>query len=540
MRTRWLKILGAGSIAVAAVLFGVTSPVAAETPGSGDVQDPGSQTPDSPQGGEETPGAQEQPDETPAEQPEPQPEPEPDAAADASAGAPGLLLEGSQAMTSMSTAPWVEQPNERISGQSRFETAVAVSKHAYPNGAPTVLIATGRDYPDALSAAALGAKLKAPLLLADTGALPAATAAEITRLHPSRIVIIGGKGVIDLNVEAQLKAFGAQVSRAAGANRYETSIAIARAGWQSSSGAFIATGAGFADALSAGAAAGSLGVPVILVPGTATAAPASVTKGLNDLGVTKLYIAGGTGAVSTRLQSSLSPGRTVVRYSGQSRYDTSAEIASGVFTGRADTYWATGSSFADALTGAAVAGAQGAPLLLVTASCVPTSVYQANDRVTSGQTYLLGGSGALAEQVRFGNECMIQPKGSSAAEWAGAQQLYTELNRARHDAGLSGFRVADAAHGTPAFSWSRGLGSGAAKINPALSGQQPWAVYQSVAQTNAAGDKALRLSRLMLADDDTRSWLLKPSGGVRGAFSVGYALSGANGYATVIVGANLE
>ncbi len=459
----------------------------------------------------------------------------------AAAPLPEPLVEGSQRMASMSTAAWVEKPNARISGQNRFETAVAISEHAYPDGAETVLIATGRDYPDALSGAALGAKLKAPLLLTESSFVPAQTIAELTRLKPSKIVLLGGSGVIGSNVEAQLLALGAQVSRLAGANRFETSVAIARAGWERSSEVFVATGWGFADALSAGAAAGELGIPVILVPGMATVAPASVQNVLRDLGVTKIHIAGGTGAVTAKMQSSLTgAGRTAVRYAGGTRYSTSALIATGVFEGHRDTYWAGGAGFVDALTGAAVAGAQGAPLLLVRSSCVPGVVYDANDRVSSGQTFLLGGVGVLSDGVLMGNECMSQPTGITAAEWLGIQQLYSTLNSERYEERLSPFRLADASYGTPAFSWSRTMRQSGTSVNPSLAEQQPWAVYQVVAQTNVSGDKVSRLGQLLLANTEARSWLLKPSGGVRGSLSVGYAASATNGYATVMVGTNLQ
>lgn len=446
-----------------------------------------------------------------------------------------------QPIAGTTTAAWVEQPNQRISGHTLYDTAAVLSQQAYPDGASTVLIATGRNYPDALSASALGAKLHAPLLLSDTRELPATTAQEITRLQPDTIVMIGGPAALSEELQAQLGLFAPNVTRVSGWDLYDTSVAIARSGWRSSSEVFVATGLGFADALSAGAAAGAKGIPVVLVPGTSATAPSSVLALLKDLGVSKVYIAGGTAVVGPQMQVSLgASGRTVVRYAGMTQFDTSAEIARQAFEGPRDTYWATGLGFADALTGAAVAGAQGVPLLLVSTSCVPTSVYRANDQLSSGQTYLLGGEAVLTEEVRLGNECMVRPSGSTEAEWAGTQKLYTSINRARFQAGLSGFRLADAAYGTPAYNWSRSLKAGEARLNPALDSQQPWAAYQTVASTTQAGDKAARLGALLLSDTTARSWLLKPSAGVRGAFSVGYAVSGSNGYATIIVGSNLK
>lgn len=540
---RWLNLVGVAFLVSAIAMLGITAPVAAE-----ETDQAGSGHSDGSAAGEEFSASDQDPHTVQQSNTGEQGEPEGSGAEPQAQGdeldvpqQTGLLARGLTMMSSMSTASWVEKPNDRISGQDRYETAVAVSKHAYPGTAQTVLIATGRDFPDGLSAAALGAKLQAPLLLTDTKSVPTVTIAEIKRLKPSKIVIIGGSGVVTAAVATQLSKYGAEVSRVSGADRYATSVAIARSGWTKSSEVFIATGTGYADALSAGAAAGQLGIPVVLVPGNASKAPANVVKLLKDLGATKVHIAGGTGAVSTSMANSLkTAGRSVVRYAGEDRYETSALIASGVFKNRHDVYYAQGTGFADALTGAAVAGAKGAPLLLVNKACIPSTVYRAGDKITSGQVYLLGGTGVLANGVLIGNECMVQPKGSTAAEWKGTQQLYTAVNQARYKQGLSAFRVADATYGTPAFTWSRGLGSGVAKINTKLSSQQPWAVYQTVAQTNKSGDKAARLGELILANSEARSWLLKPSGGVRGAFSIGYAVSGSKSNATVIVGTNLK
>lgn len=300
-------------------------------------------------------------------------------------------------------------PKQRISGGDRFDTAVEASKAGYPTAAGTVLIANGLDYPDALSAGALGAKWKAPLLLARPSSLPASTRAEIVRLKPNRIVVVGGAGAVSDGVVAELKKLAARVDRVSGPDRYATSIAIAQQGWSkgTASQAFLATGTGFADALAAGAAAGVVNAPVLLVPGNASSAPASVTAELSRLGATQVRIAGGTGAVSAGIQNSVAAGRSVVRYAGTDRYDTSARIANGIIAKGAgvDVYWANGLGFADALAGGAVAGSRGAPLLLTTSSCVPGSVFDATGRVVGNRILLLGGAGVLDGGVLAGRRC---------------------------------------------------------------------------------------------------------------------------------------
>ncbi len=101
--------------------------------------------------------------------------------------------------------------------------------------------------------------------------------AELTRLHPTNIVILGGTGVVSSGVATSLGTYGA-VTRLAGADRYETAVAISGA-LNPTPGAgidtaYIATGANFPDALGGGPLAASLDGPILLVPGTSI--PAAV------------------------------------------------------------------------------------------------------------------------------------------------------------------------------------------------------------------------------------------------------------------------
>lgn len=319
-----------------------------------------------------------------------------------------------QTKAATSAAKTVLVAGQRISGASRYETAVKISQHAYPSTTGgTVIVATGENYPDALGAAPLGAKLKAPMLLTGSKSLPQVTENELTRLRPSKVYIVGGKGVVSPAIEKQIETLikqlrpAATVERLAGKDRYSTSEAIVREGWPNGSATrvFIATGAGFADALSAGAAAGSLNAPVVLVPGSSASAPASAKKLLTDLGASTLYIAGGTGAVSSSLVNSIKGTRTVERFSGSSRYDTSAKIGTRFGTVGGSLYLANGGGFADALTGAAVAGSKKAPMLLSQGGCLPKSIRGAQETLLPGTIWLLGGKGALSDAVATGRVC---------------------------------------------------------------------------------------------------------------------------------------
>ena len=64
-----------------------------------------------------------------------------------------------------------------LRGIDRYETALAVSRHAFTPGVGAVVLATGEDFPDALSAAPLAAAYGGPVLLTPPMALRDATAA---------------------------------------------------------------------------------------------------------------------------------------------------------------------------------------------------------------------------------------------------------------------------------------------------------------------------------------------------------------------------
>ncbi len=60
----------------------------------------------------------------------------------------------------------------------------------------TVYIATGTNFPDGLAATPAAVRAVAPLLTIPSNRLPADVAAELRRLDPTHIIILGGPGAI--------------------------------------------------------------------------------------------------------------------------------------------------------------------------------------------------------------------------------------------------------------------------------------------------------------------------------------------------------
>jgi putative cell wall-binding protein len=94
---------------------------------------------------------------------------------------------------------------ESISGAGAVARSVAVSAYGFPGGADVAFLATVDTFPDALAAGPVAALLGGPLLLTDPSSLSGATADELRRLDPSRVVILGGPGAIATSVEVEVR-----------------------------------------------------------------------------------------------------------------------------------------------------------------------------------------------------------------------------------------------------------------------------------------------------------------------------------------------
>ncbi|MBU2601943.1 MAG: cell wall-binding repeat-containing protein, partial [Actinobacteria bacterium] len=78
-----------------------------------------------------------------------------------------------------------------LTGTDRYETAILVSRQAYPSGAPAVCVVKGDNFPDALAAAPLAFAFGGPVILTPSGGLTPAVKAELKRLKPGKVFFIG-------------------------------------------------------------------------------------------------------------------------------------------------------------------------------------------------------------------------------------------------------------------------------------------------------------------------------------------------------------
>lgn len=293
----------------------------------------------------------------------------------------------------------------QAAGVDRYATAAVISQGSFaPSAGSSVFVASGESAADALTAGPAAASLDAPLLLTPAASLAPAAAAELTRLAPTTVYVVGGAGRVSEPVLTAIRAAapGATVERIAGATRYETAVAVAQRFFPTPTGVVLTRGDTFPDALSGGAAAAAGGVPLMITDPAAL--PAPVAAWLQGKTFDAALVVGGTASVgegvAATLTSHVSDPTDVSRLAGDDRYGTAAAVATTVFPDATTALVATGENFPDALAGVPAAAVNEAPILLVRSTCTPVPIYDyVVDSQLSAEIVLGGLSSVSAEAV---------------------------------------------------------------------------------------------------------------------------------------------
>lgn len=302
-----------------------------------------------------------------------------------------ILILGLQPAEARATAQ-----TSRLYGSDRFLTAIDVSKTGWPDGSDTVILTNGMDYPDALSAAPLAKKYQAPILLTKKDKLYSDTAVELKRLKAKKVILVGGDGVLSTNVLYELRVMGLEVTRIAGQNRYDTSLAVAEEVGLSN-GVFVLSGSRFQDALAVSAIAASQGMPLLLVPeGDLTVKQQSV---LAKNKVSKGIFVGAEADFSQKVIDYFLEYENI---RGDDPYDRNVNLVK-YFEKGLDlntVYVATGRDFPDALAASALAAKGNNPLFLTNGNSVPSVVrnYFSDQVIT--RIKILGDVGVINNTTR--------------------------------------------------------------------------------------------------------------------------------------------
>ncbi len=282
----------------------------------------------------------------------------------------------------------------RIYGQTRYETSLkiadAVKQEKNISKFTTVIIASGKNYADALAGSYLAYVKDAPILMA-SGSNDAELKAYIDAnlVSGGQVYILGGKGAVPESLDAVLSGYN--VKRLAGNTRFDTNIAILQeAGVTAGDEILVCTGFSFADSL----AASAVGKPILLVDTINKKLTEGQKNYLATVDTDKFCIIGGTGAVDATGEALIQQYGSVERVFGANRYETSVAVAERFFDAPSKAVIAYALNYPDGLCGGPLAASMGAPLLLtLTDFQSAITEYTTANGIHSGA--VLGGTGLI-------------------------------------------------------------------------------------------------------------------------------------------------
>lgn len=313
---------------------------------------------------------------------------------------PGDDLDGFDVTVSTGSLAHVDA-STLLTGPDRWAVSASVTERGIRDGVyktgGTVFVTSGQNYPDALSAAPAAARQHAPLMLTATGSLPAATRAELVKLRPARIVVVGGTPLVSVAVWNQLHAAvpAAALSRIDGRDRYAVSRNLLDTYFPGAQPVMtMAGGRNFPDALSAATADGFDQQPLLLVDGHGTP-DAATDRFLDAKQVSYATVVGGQNMITDDYSLDFAghggDGGTVAPLRGTTRYDTSRLIALQFFGSAPTAFLVDGQDFPDALAASALAASEGAPLVTTLPGCLQSTSADALEQLGVTKVVRVGG-----------------------------------------------------------------------------------------------------------------------------------------------------
>ncbi|MFJ8106867.1 cell wall-binding repeat-containing protein [Streptomyces sp. NPDC096132] len=297
----------------------------------------------------------------------------------------------------------------RVWGADAYATNIASSRWTWNTigesvpglmNAKSAVLVNRDDAAYSVTAPVLAGKKQGPVLMTPKTGLSSAVKKELKRaLKPGRTVyLVGGTSVLTGTVASQLKSLGYVPKRLSGADRYATSVAVAKAVSTAPKYVFLAGGTEYRAALSAAAAAGADGSTsagsVVLTNGNKLTA--SVKSYLNSLNPDKtMVIPVGSAAKYALTHTSFSRWPSTYYYypiAGSTDAALSVNIAKFWWSAPSQTALAFTGQWRDGVSAAAAMNVFG-PVLWTTRTALSTEV----------KSYLLRESASTNFTVAFGN-----------------------------------------------------------------------------------------------------------------------------------------
>jgi hypothetical protein len=319
----------------------------------------------------------------------------------------GLVIALASALVLALPASAQEPPSVvRLAGETRIETAIAISQSTFEDGAAgAVVLAREDEFADALAGAPLAARSDGgPLLVTPRNQLAPIVESEIVRVLPpgERIFLLGGEAALSTAVEDRIVELGFDAVRLQGPNRYATALAIAAEAAPAPGFITISTGNDFPDALIGGGLASAFAASVLILT-DGDQLPAEVRAYLEanrDVSMTSIGP-----AANAALTEAASEGAFTLPFNVDGPDPaTRSVVAAEAFYDRLDPIGvsiASVEAFPDALAGASHAFRTGPhPLLLTPADGLPERhVEYIQTLAAAGPSYVYGGNRAVEEVV---------------------------------------------------------------------------------------------------------------------------------------------
>lgn len=317
---------------------------------------------------------------------------------------------------------------DRIDGPDACRSAAKASSVAFPatgtvgptsagsgrtaeTTVPAVVLANSALPADQLSGAVVAGAVGGPLLLTAKWSVPASTVAEIQRLKPKRIIVLGSSSRISGYV-ASLVATYAPVTRLSGKSDAEVAgaaarfaVPLVRSAGRVVDTAYVVRNTSTADALQVAPIVAKTGRPLLYLQGSGVAYASR--NALKTLGIRKVVVVGGTKAVSASAYKTLrrKTRATLQRLTGKTSARQSITVANhGISLGMTWGHLGLSSttSFRDAVAAAAAQGQMGQLILMTPRASLDSSVRNqfAAHKAEVGRARVYGTTAAVSSKAR--------------------------------------------------------------------------------------------------------------------------------------------
>lgn len=297
----------------------------------------------------------------------------------------------------------------RLYGDDRYKTSISISTNFNSGMVENVIIANGKNFPDALAGSVLSKKLNAPIVLSGGNINDSTDCIQYIKDHLDKngtIYLLGGTASVSNELVNYMKEQGyINFVRLGGKDRFDTNKQIVNSmKVQKGTPIVIANAYGFADALSVSSIASMKGYPIILT--SASALSNEAKDMLRDIEPNQVYVIGGYASVGYNVLNEVKEilpaldNSKLINLAGDDRYETSLSVCK-YFDLNGDTaIIASGENFPDALSGSALAAKLEAPIVLMDGKDI-TKQKDIIYKNTVKNIVLLGGFGAIDFSIEY-------------------------------------------------------------------------------------------------------------------------------------------